>query len=476
VNEQDLDDYGVPALETPPGWLDFWDAQGTGRWPLPANGQRAILEMGVSAGFWDARRELAHIRQAAHARQRAPLAVLHVVLARVAASTSHTIELPAIVGAPVGLSYLTALLAPPGTGKGSASQIAAELLPLEDDIADLPSGSGEGIVEALFGWADEDDEDGKKQKVHRQVRHNAYVYIDEGQVLTELGRRSGATLLPTLRTIFTSGPLGSANASRDRHRIVPAGQYTYGIVVGFQPGTADALLADADAGTPQRFSWVNATDPNVPADTPDWPGPLDWHTPDAGTLDRIVRRGAYTRHTLQIDPTIAREVQVADLARIRGETHVNPLDAHRDLLRLKLAALLALLEQRVHVTDDDWRLAGQLQNASDTTRTELVAHTASQAAAREDATSERLARRQVHATERTHEWHVVEAARAIRRKVTDASEITVAEARRKLSRAQRELFEEALAHATDQGWVTEQEEPGHGEAKRTLRPGTERPR
>ena len=474
MSEQALDDYGVPALETPPGWLDFWDAQGTGRWPLPANGQQATLEMGVSAGFWDARRELAHIRQAAHARQRALLAVLHVVLARVAASTSHTIELPAIVGAPVGLSYLTALLAPPGTGKGSASQIAAELLPLEDDVADLPSGSGEGIVEALFGWAD--DEDGKKQKVHRQVRHNAYVYIDGGQVLTELGRRSGATLLPTLRTIFTSGPLGSANASRDRHRIVPAGQYAYGVVVGFQPSTAGALLEDQDAGTPQRFTWVDATDPNIPADTPAWPGPLDWHPPDASTLAEIEERGTYTRHILRVDPTIVHEIQVADLARVRGKAHADTLDAHRDLMRLKLAALLALLEQRIDVNDDDWHLASQLLCISDATRARLVTHVATEAAAREHATSERLARRQVRAVERTHEWHIGETARTIWRKVPTAGEANVSEVRRKLSRTQRDLFEDALAHATSEDWLTEREEPGQGIPKRTLRRGPENPR
>ena len=42
--------------------------------------------------FWTARPELAHIRQAAHARQRSAPAVLHAALARVAAGAPHNLR------------------------------------------------------------------------------------------------------------------------------------------------------------------------------------------------------------------------------------------------------------------------------------------------------------------------------------------------------------------------------------------------
>ncbi len=71
------------------------------------------------------------------------------------------------------------------------------------------------------------------------------------------------------------------------------------------------------------------------------------------------------------------------------------LDAHRDLLRLRVAGLLALLDGRRNIGDDDWRLAGIILAASDTNRRGLIADARLAARDVEDAAHAKAARREV---------------------------------------------------------------------------------
>jgi hypothetical protein len=432
---------------------------------------------GLADDFWIARTALDHIRQAAHARQCSAPYLVHVVLARVAAAIPHTIELPPIIGAPRPLCYFTVGFAPSGVGKTNVNDVAAELVPIDDpEVADqLPLGSGEGLAEILFEWVTENDEDGKLRQVKRQTRHGAFVFVDEGQMLTDLGRRSGSTLLPVLRTIWSGGTIGNTNASRDARRIVPAGQYTFGVAVGLQPHLAGALLDDADAGTPQRFCMAYAIDPTIPDVEPSWPGPLNWQPPGVRQLERIEIRGAYIRHRLDVDPEIFTQVREAGRARARGEIIVDPLDAHGTLLRLKTAGLLAILDGRLDIGAEDWHLADTLKKYSDTVRTDVVATTKQAAAEREAATTRRLTNRRLHAEAAVETRRIIDCARRIATKVHNEPERwTFAELRRDLRRW-RDVFVAAIDHAKDEGWIVEIPESGQGADKRPLRPGPRRP-
>jgi hypothetical protein len=445
-----------------------------------ASAPAEVLDGELPDEFWAARPMLEHIRQAAWNRQRSAAALLHVILARVAASLLHTIELPAVVGSTATLSYFALLLARSGVGKSSANGIATELLPITSDrVADqLPLGSGEGLVETLFEFVDEEGDDGKKRKTKRQVIFGAYVFVDEGQVLAELGGRAGSTLLSTLRSIWSGAVIGQNNAS-DRRRIVPAGQYIFGVVVGLQDSKAAVLLDDAAAGTPQRFAWARATDPAIPDDPPEWPGPLDWTPPTTLDLAELETRTAgFVRHQLRIAPEIAAELRAADLARARGHGGTDELDAHGGLLQLKIAALLAILDASLEVRPDDWRLAAMVKTASDAVRNGIVEQTRDEAARAERQTSERLANRAVAADTAVERRRLVDTARTIATKVhaaDDDATTTVASLRRSLSQARRALFDDALAHAITEQWIVEAPEPGQGADKRAIRPGTRRP-
>ena len=347
---------------------------------------------------WSARPELKHIREAARARMVAPDAVLGAVLVRIAACTPHNVELPAIIGSPVGLTMFAALNGPPEAGKSAAANVAAELLPAPDTVLDrLPVGSGEGMVEILFELVEEEDDNGKPKKVKRQTKHAAIFHVDEGAVLSDLGARSGSTLMPTLRTAWTHGTLGNANASVERRRILDGRSYVYGVTLGIQPELAGPLLADVAAGTPQRFVWLQATDPSADGSEVEWPGPLGWEPPDPGALMPYgVTRGGWRRHQMHIADPIVEEVRADRLEAMRGEVERDGADAHRVLSRLKVAATLALLDGRMDVSEDDWVLAGLIIATSRRVRRSVEAVVAAAEVRREAAMTERHARRELY--------------------------------------------------------------------------------
>jgi hypothetical protein len=56
---------------------------------------------------------------------------------------------------------------------------------------------------------------------------------------------------------------------------------------------------------------------------------------------------------------------------LTGDRAVDPLDGHLTLARLKVAFGLALLDSHAGITEDDWRIAGQLIEVSNRVRADL---------------------------------------------------------------------------------------------------------
>jgi hypothetical protein len=438
--------------------------------------------------FWSARPCLKHIHDALHARQRSAPAGLGVVLARVAAMVSHRLRIPPIVGSASGLSLLVAILAPPGVGKTSANTVGTELLPVPAglDMPDqMPLGSGEGLIEAFFDLVEEENDKGKVVKIKRQVRHNAFVFVDEGQVLSEIGNRRGATLLPTLRSVFSGSTLGQQNASAERRRVLLGGRYTMGFVIALQPGLAGAVLDDAAGGTPQRLLWLPATDSTIPDAPPEWPGRLSWTPPElarpiseGGQLEMdLLTADSHESVDFRVAESICKEIRTEDLARARGQTVTSELDAHAGLVQLKVATLLGLLDGRLDVNEEDWQLARVIRQASDLTRS-AVEHTVAAAAAekvnqRVRSLADQAVTQDVAITKR----RVIETSQWIGKKVwTDPDRWTAHQLRQASDSRKRAVFTDALEHAEAEDWVVVTSEPGQGTAKRCVRPGKVDPR
>lgn len=394
--------------------------------------------------FWTERAVLSHIKQAAHARNRAADAVFYCVLARVAAFRPPAASIDTGIGAPATLDLLVALVDPSGAGKSSPPKIARRLIPkpYDYDLPDpVPIGTGEGLAEAYMGWVSRRKEDGSKERVHAQVRYHCYAYVDEGAKLTALLERNGATIGETLRRAWQGETLGSFNATQDRIRVVT--DYSIGAVFAFQPTTALPILDDHAAGTPQRFLWSCCTDPTVPDIPPDWPGELP--------IDLF---GTFQPYT--IDPDICTELRQKDTARVRGQLQLSTLDGHAPLNMLKIAGLLATLENRTHVNAEDWRLASIVWDTSCKVRNALVNYNRTLARSRARHTAREAARTAVTVSRAVQQADAdtERVARRFARKVRQGGTYTARELQQHAGRDGKHT-KSAIAYAVRKGWLSE---------------------
>ncbi|GAB4582180.1 hypothetical protein [Nocardia sp. IFM 10818] len=347
--------------------------------------------------LFDARPTLRHLRDYARARRVAPAAVLAAACVRALATVPPCVKLPALVGSEASLNLFAALVGPPGAGKGGAEGVAAEAITFHGILIDdnmsaphqvrtLPIGTGEGIARAFTPEEDEDP----------TVKETAIFIAPEVDTLAALLGRQGATLGGVVRSGFMGEQLGFTNAQKATTTNVPAHTYRMGLIVGVQPLRAAVLLDGADGGTPQRFWWASVTDPWAPDIAPDQPEPMSVAIPD------------WEPGHLEVPSAARAEVDAHRLGVLREDAGIDPLDGHRLLLRLKIAAALAILESRQKITDDDWKLARRVQNHSDRVRAGVVAATdeaaRKRAAARAIATdeAEQIIADRRHARARAH--------------------------------------------------------------------------
>ncbi|MEV4936316.1 hypothetical protein [Streptomyces zaomyceticus] len=342
--------------------------------------------------FYAARPELAHIRQAGHSRSRSGDVALLSVLTRLSSLVSHRIRADTGIAGYASLNLFGGVIGPSGIGKSTGVEVADRLMPAPPDLDfrdGLPLGSGEGLAEVFMGIVEEETGEVRRGRggtetpvtvtVRKQVRHNAFFYVDEGATITRLMKeRSGSTLGETLRSAAVGQTLGQTNASKDTSRYIPSGSYSLGLLVGFQPETVTPLFEEVAEGTPQRFVWVQVIDPSIPDVQPPWPGELlAWRdAAAAGPADEASRFCL-----VSFDESIKAELRAADLAKARGQAdpaELNQFDSQAPVMRVKLASLLAILAGRRHVTVEDWQLALMLWQSSSATRDAILAYSAAQ--------------------------------------------------------------------------------------------------
>lgn len=305
----------------------------------------------LPASFWEQSTQLTAIRQAAFARITSPDAVLACVLCRVAVSFPPTFTLPNRTS----LNYIAALVGDSGQGKSVAFRTARYLLPdIGLTVAELNIGSGQGIASTYSSPTPDEN-------ITSQPVTSALFCVPEGEQLLKLGKASESITLSTIRSAWSGETLGTANASKERRRHVPADSYRFAMAVGFQPSFAAELLTGVSAGDPQRFLFVGVTSPNQPDIVPTFPKPLAplWEQTLTGDL------------SLNVDKEITREIETYRIRKQRLEVLVDPLDSHRHLLQLKTAALLALLHND-DVTLNWWNAAALMVDVSRGVRDRLA--------------------------------------------------------------------------------------------------------
>lgn len=414
----------------------------------PRPPQKPSSATNLPESFWDSRESLQRIRQAAHARTRSADAVLLAVLARVAAQIPPSVVLPPIAGGRASLNFLAGIVASSGGGKSTSTDVARDLVPIDrrDVVADVPPGSGEGLTELYFEMVGEEQADGKTKKVKRQTKTGALIYLDEGQALAEMGNRKGATLLPTLRSAWSGSVIGQSNATQETHRVLRAHSYRMAIIIGFQLEYAATLIADAAGGTPQRFVFASAIDPSVPEELVDWPGEIVIHPPaidPAGT-------------EIEFAEPIWAEVRRRAWLSTKGDFTPDPLDSHSDLVKMKVAALLAIIDGRYDVTPEDWTLAGQVMKVSNAVRAWVIEYNAAQERKREDSYAKKAANREAVTGETVELRATIGGAKSMARKAHNiGGPVTKSDLSRAASSRAKGLssVELMIDYAVDQGWI-----------------------
>lgn len=347
--------------------LPAWDA---------GDGEEAVApdQFTLPEEFWSTP-ELRHVRQAAHSSQLGAAGLLGAVLARVSMQTHWSIELP---GSPNkgSLNLIVGLVVSSGGGKGSSVNVAERLLPgkempcmcgehSEGDFITLPPGTGEGLTRAYYEQVREG-----RAKVWQRDRSHVLLDVDEIQALTAVMSRSGATIGPVLRSLWSGAMAGFQNSSADRRFVLKSGSYRMALVAGVQPSVVADLFGEGMGGTPQRFLWLPAHGRDVPSiedgeELPEWPGELP-------PVQYEAIGESWMAYTFGVAPAVRKEVALRRNRVARGVERRDPLDAHRDFMRLRVAALLARLHGGDEVTPRMWELAGMVMDLSDRTRDAML--------------------------------------------------------------------------------------------------------
>jgi Protein of unknown function (DUF3987) len=315
----------------------------------------------ASTNFWTMRPILTHVHTFARARRASPWAVLGVVLARVCVATPPFVVLPPLVGSTVSLNTFVGLVGPSGSGKDAAAR-AAEDAVLLGHLDTTGVGSGEGVAHQFVFYRKPKGADAGGME---QYRTALLMTAPEVDTVSALHHRQASTLLSELRKTWNGDALGYAYVDPTKRLTLPRHKYRLCLIVGVQPERAAPILDSADSGTPQRFLWLPATDPEMPDTAPTEPQPwTGWRLP------KWPYANAHGQVVLAVCQTAEDMIDSARIARARGNG--DALDGHGLLCRLKVAALLGILEGRADVNDEDWRLAGVIANKSDATRLGVV--------------------------------------------------------------------------------------------------------
>jgi hypothetical protein len=374
------------------------------------------------------------------------------VLVRVTVAVPPFLTLPPLVGGPASLNLYVGLVGPSGSGKGAAEAVARDAVKV-GYLETASIGSGEGIAH-LF--ARRVRPKGQPSYVERTAEAVLFV-VPEVDTLKALDARQGSTLFPELRKGWVGEPLGFAYADPDKRLPIDAHTYRLGLLVGIQPDRAGVLLDDADAGTPQRFVWLPATDPAAPDLAPPDPAPWPWSPASLVGVSGPMPVCSGARDYIDADR----------LARVRDHRD-QALDAHAALARLKVAAALALLEGRAAVLEHDWHLAAVIMGVSDRTRAAVVDKLASSSRERNRRRGEAEADRAIVVETKTRAAAVDRVAQVLIRRLRRARGDWVAHAdlRRAVAGRDREHFEVALEYLLELTTVisdqAERDDSGHG--------------
>lgn len=186
------------------------------------------------------------------------LGLTEAVLTRVSARIPpHVLFAPrsGIVGSRVeglGLSYNALLFGAPATGKTTTQVTAAGAVPMTEGIAEIPTGTAEGIVKAARVMVG-----GSGGSTPRQVMlaTNVLSETDEvGNMLSELKRDGSRYIYFINGAFFGNTTLGQTTGEAHRRVSIPAHGARFSQIVGAQPQLCSPIWDTVGTGLDARFA------------------------------------------------------------------------------------------------------------------------------------------------------------------------------------------------------------------------------
>jgi hypothetical protein len=415
--------------------------------------------------FWTATEWLERIRETAWGNQTSAEGLLGCVISTYSVSVPSSIRLaPVVSGASSPLNVYATMCGGTGTGKSSILAVSRQLLGVRDDENHrygFGLRSGEGLPEAVL--MEQRKVKGEQPLGPPPYRRGVQVVIDELATLSAQNSRLGDTSLSYFISAWTGGEgakVGGFKAGGDRS--FPADKVRVSAVFGVQPGVASELFADRaeQQGFPGRLLYFG----------------MDHLGPKlvAGEQVPVARLGLPTynidraREIGLIEFPTAIQQQIIDwdyLGKTQGRALI---DGHKMLLRMRTAALLALMDSNAHPSSFHWELAGEVEGHSLAQRDRLVAAHRDVAVSKARAAGVYDAER-----EKARVGHQIEdRARAVAQFVHgEASPVPWRTARDRMNGDVRKQIDAIVTHAVARGWVVIQRDG----RKRLLAPGDSKP-
>jgi hypothetical protein len=412
----------------------------------------ATSALWLPSDWYDQRPWMAACRQMAQAVGGSPSAHLLAYLTRWATLIPPGYTIPPINGAPSSFDLLSVIAGTSGSGKTSPMTNAETLLPIRrpEIRAGLGIGSGEGIIEMFYGSEQVVDDDGKKRTDRRKIYAGVNFAVSEGLIFADLADRGGTTHVTRLCDAWSGAALSTANAKAETFRHVERGQYRLTMVMGIQATQAHELMTDSAAsqGFVGRLLFAWAEEPRI-SPRPRPPEPPLLVVPGASTIPATSEHPLlYQQIMLSYPQAVYDEIQSASDQRVG--TNVPVEEHHHDLLRCKVAGIMALMEGRTDVSEADWALATDLVDISAAVRRHL--YSVRRFAERDKRHSQAVAKAEVEIVieDVKDRQGVARMAEAIRAAAPGAQGAI----RKKVSAAStRHRFDPALRLAIANGWV-----------------------
>jgi hypothetical protein len=308
-----------------------------------------------------------------------PVAVLSKAIGIAACDADRVTIATGIGGRPLPLNFMFCLVGPSGLGKGITLDAPIVMATPLRGYHPVTPASGEALIAEFFEQVPSADGKGTETQ-----RHDEPVWVSWGEIdaFAAKSGNAGSTLDAIMRSLWTGEAAGDSSISRMKSGIgcrVEELSYRFVMYVGAQPDHAGALLEDQTGGTLQRLLWLPIPDDDAPETTAavnevkralekslgDPPMSLQLTPPTLAVWGPVAG--------VDVDQAVL-DIMTENRSRLlrSGGTAIDPLDAHRDNLRTRLAAVFAGwragMGNRAVIDLDAWYWAGCFLEYSRRTR------------------------------------------------------------------------------------------------------------